>query len=57
MIYHLIKNRDGELGHGSLTKNLAAGTLVDNKVEEDPTTFEMRDPDDISNRIELTDIS
>jgi len=50
MNYHLIKNRDGELGKGKLIKNLAAGTLIDEKSEEDPTTFEMRDPDDISDR-------
>ncbi len=56
MYYHLIKNRDGELGKGKLIKNLAAGTLIDEKIEEDPTTFEMRDPDDISAKIELLDI-
>lgn len=56
MFYHIIKNRDGELGKGRLLKNLACGTLVDDKVEEDPTTFEMRDPDDISEKIELLDI-
>ncbi len=56
MKYHVIKNRDGELGDGRLIKNLACGTLLDEKVEEDPTTFEMRDPDDISEKIELLDI-
>ena len=56
MKYHLIKNRDGELGSGTLIKDLARGTLIDNKVEEDPTTFEMRDPDDISQKLELLDI-
>lgn len=56
MKYHLIKNRDGELGYGSVLKNLACGTLIDNKVDEDPTTFEMYDPDDISSKIELLDI-
>lgn len=55
MKYHLIKNRDGELGQGKLIKNLAAGTLIDDKIDEDPTTFEMRDPDDISEKIELLD--
>lgn len=55
MKYHLIKNRDGELGSGKLIKNLAAGTLIDDVMEEDPTTFEMRDPDDISTKIELLD--
>lgn len=56
MKYHVIKNRDGELGDGRLIKNLACGTLLDEKTEEDPTTFEMRDPDDISEKIELLDI-
>ncbi len=56
MKYHLIKNRDGELGQGKLIKNLACGTLIDDKIDEDPTTFEMRDPDDISAKIELLDI-
>lgn len=56
MKYHVIKNRDGELGDGRLIKNLACGTLLDEKAEEDPTTFEMRDPDDISEKIELLDI-
>lgn len=58
MLYHLIKNRDGELGKGRLLKNLACGTLLDDKVttEEDDTTFPMRDPDDISEKIELLDI-
>lgn len=55
MYYHLIKNRDGELGKGKLIKNLSAGTLLDDKIDEDPTTFEMRDPDDISEKIALLD--
>ncbi len=55
MKYHVIKNRDGELGDGRIIKNLACGTLLDDKVEEDPTTFEMRDPDDISEKIALLD--
>lgn len=56
MYYHVIKNRDGELGKGKLIKNLACGTLLDDRVEEDDTEFEMRDPDDISEKIELLDI-
>lgn len=56
MYYHVIKNRDGELGKGTLIKNLACGTLLDEKTEEDQTLFEMRDPDDISEKIELLDI-
>lgn len=56
MIYHLIKNRDGELGKGRIIKNLANGTLLDDKIEEDPTEFFMRDPDDISEKIELLDL-
>src|SRR5579885_1827091 len=55
MKYHVIKNRDGELGAGKLIKQLAYGTLLDEKVEEDPTTFQMKDPDDISERIALLD--
>lgn len=57
MIYHIIKNRDGALGKSSLIKNLACGTLLDNKMpEEDDTFFEERDPDDISEKIKLLDI-
>lgn len=56
MKYHVIKNRDGELGNGSMIKNLACGTLIDNKIEEPDIQFEMRDPDDISAKIELLDI-
>jgi replicative DNA helicase len=55
MKYHVIKNRDGELGSGKLIKQLAYGTLLDEKVEEDPTTFQMKDPDDISERLALLD--
>lgn len=55
MKYHIIKNRDGELGGGSLIKNLSCGTLLDNKQDEDPTEFEMRDPDDISVRLDRLD--
>ena len=53
MKYHVIKNRDGELGAGKLIKQLAYGTLLDEKTEEDPTTFQLRDPDDISERISI----
>ncbi len=56
MYYHVIKNRDGELGKGKLIKNLSCGTLLDEKTDEDQTVFEMRDPDDISEKIELLDI-
>jgi replicative DNA helicase len=56
MKYHLIKNRDGELGYASLTKNLSYGTLLDVAPDEDDTHFEMRNPDDISAKIELLDI-
>lgn len=55
MKYHVIKNRDGELGSGVIIKQLAYGTLLDNHIEEDPTTFEMRDPDDISDKMKLLD--
>lgn len=56
MIYHIIKNRDGEMGKGRLIKNLTCGTLIDDKIEEDQTTFELVDPDDISHKIEELDI-
>ena len=58
MIYHLIKNRDGELGKGVIIKNLACGTLIDSQmeVEESDVKFEMRDPDDISHKLEALDI-
>jgi replicative DNA helicase len=56
MKYHIIKNRDGELGNGSMIKNLSCGTLIDNKIEEDETTFELRDPDDISVKLDLLDM-
>lgn len=59
MLYHIIKNRDGELGKGRLLKNLSCGTLIDDATkpaDEDDTVFPMRDPDDISEKIELLDI-
>jgi len=56
MLYHLIKNRDGELGKGRIIKNLACGSLIDDKIEEDTTEFFMRDPDDISGKIDMLDI-
>lgn len=55
MYYHLIKNRDGELGKGKLIKSLANGTLIDDKIEEDQTTFGTRDPDDISEKLDALD--
>lgn len=56
MYYHLIKNRDGELGKGKLIKNLSCGTLLDDKVDEDDTEFYDRDPDDISEKLDLLDL-
>jgi replicative DNA helicase len=58
MIYHIIKNRDGSLGKGRIIKNLACGTLIDDQMEteESDVKFEMRDPDDISQKIEALDI-
>lgn len=56
MYYHLIKNRDGELGKGKLIKNLSCGTLIDDKVAEDDTEFYDRDPDDISEKLDLLDM-
>lgn len=55
-IYHIIKNRKGPKGKGKLIKNLSCATLLDDKVEEDTTVFEMRDPDDISDKIELLNL-
>ncbi|CAB4196523.1 DnaB Replicative DNA helicase [uncultured Caudovirales phage] len=55
MKYHVIKNRDGELGSGTLIKNLSCGTLIDNKIDEDNTEFHDRDPDDISDKMDLLD--
>ncbi len=55
MEYFVIKCRDGELGKGIIIKNLKCGTLIDQKIEEDSTTFELRDPDDISEKMSLID--
>lgn len=52
-IYHIIKNRKGPKGKGKLIKNLSCATLLDEKMDEDPTVFEMRNPDDISEKAEL----
>jgi replicative DNA helicase len=63
MKYHLIKNRDGETGSGSLIKDLACGTLIDDpKVEkqiaddDDEIKYEFTDRDDISEKIDLLEI-
>ena len=56
MPYHIIKNRDGALGKGTLIKDLACGTLLDQTHDEDDTEFLDYDPDDISKKIELFDI-
>lgn len=55
MYYHVIKNRDGELGKGRIIKNLSCGTLIDDPVEL-TDTYEVFDPDDISEKMELLDI-
>lgn len=55
MKYHLIKNRDGQLGDGTLIKNLSHGTLIDNPSVENDTEFTMRDPDDISEKLDALD--
>lgn len=55
MYYHLIKNRDGEMGRGCLLKNLSCGTLIDNDVQ-DPLTLEFDDSLDISEKWEIYDI-
>ncbi len=56
MIYHIIKCRDGALGKSKLIKNLACGTLLDDPVDEDQTEFYDRNPDDISEKLELLDL-
>ncbi len=56
MEYYVIKCRDGELGKGIMLKNLKCGTLLDQPIEEDKTTFEVRDIDDISEKADLLDI-
>jgi replicative DNA helicase len=55
MYYHVIKNRDGELGKGRIIKNLSCGTLIDDPVEL-TDTYDVFDPDDISEKMELLDI-
>jgi replicative DNA helicase len=56
MKYWIIKNRDGQQGGGKLIKNLSCGTLIDDKIEDNETTFENYNPDDISERAALLDI-
>jgi replicative DNA helicase len=55
-LYHIIKNRKGLKGKGKLIKNLACATLIDDAVVEDSTEFFMKDPDDISEKLELLDM-
>jgi replicative DNA helicase len=55
MKYHVIKNRDGELGSGTLIKSLSCGLLLDVKSVADPATFIMKDSDDISDRMSMLD--
>lgn len=56
MHYHLIKNREGELGKGKLIKNLACGTLLDDEIKNEDVGYEFTDVDDISEKIEFLDI-
>ena len=56
MVYHLIKNRDGELCKGKLIKNLACGTLIDEKSDNMDDMFTMVDIDDISEKIDMLDL-
>ena len=54
--YHLIKNRDGNLGKGKLIKNLSCGTLLDDKIEDQvEDEFKSYNPDDISEKLEAID--
>lgn len=50
MNYHIIKNRDGELGSGRCLKNLACGTLIDLPNEED-SSESFISQDDIAERM------
>lgn len=60
MYYHLIKNRDGEMGKGKLIKNLSCGTLLDDKIpgteDDDLINESFTEIDDISGQIEFLDI-
>lgn len=52
--YFLIKNRDGNLGKGSLIKNLSCAQLVDNPIESEVEFYD-RNPDDIAEKLEILD--
>jgi replicative DNA helicase len=56
MNIHLIKNRDGQQGKFRTIKNLACGSLLDDKVEENSTEFHDYNSDDISGAAALLDI-
>jgi len=43
MEYFIIKNREGQLGKGSLLKNLSCGTLLDNKLEFEESFIDAND--------------
>lgn len=51
MYYHIIKNRDGELGRGKLIKNLSCLTLID-----DPDENDFSEADDISEKMKLIEL-
>lgn len=54
--YHLIKNRDGELGQGSLVKNFACGSLLDDKYEPGDLDSFCENVNDISGKMNSLDI-
>jgi len=62
MYYHLIKNRDGEMGKGKLIKDLACGSLIDDPIKEDKNKEEKEieeeftDLDDLTGDVDLLDI-
>jgi replicative DNA helicase len=56
MNYHVIKNRDGELGAGKLIKNLAYGTLIDCKCESYDVQLAEKEVYDISNKIDQLEL-
>lgn len=55
MFYHLIKNRDGNLGKGRIIKNLSCGSLIDDPIKIDDD-YDVLNPDDISEKAELFDM-
>lgn len=51
MEYYVIKCRDGEMGKGIVIKDFKCGTLLDHKLENQDSGFDLFNPDDISEQI------